>query len=82
MLKIKDDVDLKELEKFGYKWTTDDVNHEAYVKYLEYGDYIAIYENKRYYIDIEDFCGSSWDELEEELLEDLIVAGIIEKVGE
>ena len=80
MLKIKDGVDLKELEKFGYHKGLDDGCHEAYIKELEYNDYIAIYEDKNILIDVEDFCGNSWKEFEEELLYDLIKADMVEKV--
>lgn len=80
MLKIKDDVDLKELEKFGYKLGLDDGCHEAYIKDLEYNDYIAIYEDKTIFIDVEDFCGSSWEEFVKEQLSDLTKADLVEVV--
>ena len=80
MLKIKDNVDLKELEKFGYYLGQDDGCHKAYIKDLEYNDYIAIYDDRTILIDVEDFCGSSWEEFEEKLLQDLIKADLVEKV--
>ena len=40
MPKIRDDVDLKELEKFGYRLGQDDGCHEAYIKDLKYNDYL------------------------------------------
>ena len=81
MLKIKDDVDLKELEQFGYHKSIDDSCHECYRKDLEYIDYIAIYENGTVFIDIEDFSGNSWEKYQEELLSDLIKADLVEKVN-
>ena len=80
MLKIIDNVDLKELEKFGYKLGLDDSCHEAYIKDLEYNDYIAIYEDKAIFIDVEDFCGSSWEEFVREQLSDLTKADLVEVV--
>jgi len=77
MLKIKDDVDLKELEKFGYRLGLDDGCHEAYIKDLEYNDYIAIYKDRTIFIDIEDFCGSDWKKFQNEKLDDLIKAGLV-----
>ena len=82
MFKIKDEVDLKELEDFGYRLGTDDSYHKAYIKDLEYNDYIAIYEDRTIFLDIEDFCGSSWKSFVEEQLYDLIQAGYVEKVGD
>lgn len=79
MLKIRDDVDLKELEKFEYRLGKDDGCHEAYIKDLKYNDYIAIYGDKTIFVSIEDFCGSSWEELQKELLDDLITANLVVK---
>lgn len=74
MLKINPEKDIKELEKFGYYKGLDDGCHEAYIKDLGYGDYIAIYDDGRILIDIEDFCGS-----EEKILYDLIKADMVIK---
>ena len=82
MFKIKDDVDLKELEKFGYYKGLDDSCHEAYIKQLEYLDYIAIYNNRTIFIDVEDFYGNSFEKFEQEVLYDLIQAGLVEKVSD
>ena len=79
MWKIRDDVDLKKVEKFGYKLGQDDSCHKAYIKDLEYNDYIAIYEDGRILIDVEDFCGSDWEEFQNKLLQDLIKAGLVVK---
>lgn len=80
MLRIKEGIDLKELEKLGYRLGIDDSCHEAYIKDLEYNDYIAIYEDRTIFIDVEDFCGSSWEKFEEELLNDLFLADMVERI--
>ena len=80
MLKVKDHVDLKELEKLGYKLGQDDGCHEAYIKELGYHDYIAIYDDRTILLDIEDFCGSSWEKFIENQLFDLIEADLIERI--
>lgn len=79
MLKIRDDVDLKELEKFGYRLGKDDGCHEAYIKDLKYNDYIAIYEDGTIFISVDDFCGSDWEKFQNELLYDLIKANLVVK---
>ena len=79
MLKIRDDVNLKELEKFGYRLGQDDGCHEAYIKDLKYNDYIAIYEDRTILIDVEDFCGSDFEEFQNKLLYDLIKANLVVK---
>lgn len=79
MLKIRDDAKLEDLEKFGYRLGQDDGCHEAYIKDLEYNDYIAIYEDGRIFISVEDFCGSDWEQFQNELLHDLIKEGLAVK---
>ena len=64
MLKIKDSVNLKELEKFGFELETDDFNGEKLVT-----EGLTIW-----YIDRE-VWGTNLD-----LLFDLIKAGLVEKV--
>lgn len=80
--KLKENVDFNQLEQFGYRLGQDDGCHEAYIKDLEYNDYIAIYEDRTIFLDIEDFCGSSWKQFVEEMLADLIKANLVEKVEE
>lgn len=76
MLKIKDNVDLKELEKFGFT-------------YFEHGDY-KLYEidnfnswlgveikNRILQIGVQDY-----NNIEDDTLYDLIKAGLVEKVSE
>lgn len=72
MLKIKDNVDLKELEKFGFEYN--DIIREYYLS-LEYCENIALtsYERK---IKIE----SSYSGKASLVLFDLIQAGLVEKV--
>ena len=82
MLKIKDNVNLKELEKFGFYKGLDDACHKCYLKDLDYLDYIAIYEDKKIYFDIEDFCGSDWNKYCKSLIQDLINAELVEKVSD
>lgn len=36
--------DFKDLEKYNYHKSNDDAGHQAYIKNLDYGYYIAIYE--------------------------------------
>ncbi len=79
MLKIKDDIDLKELEKFGYE--VDDVGLN--VAYLIYRKYIKAYVS----IDIDTNnrvisknVDDEYKEIQEEDIQDLIQAGLVEKV--
>ena len=77
MLKIKDNIDLKELEKFGFK-VSDNVFDLNKVKCLTY-EFLTISQTTR---DIE--ISSGYDEIngdeEIEKLFDLIQAGLVEKV--
>jgi hypothetical protein len=79
MLKIKDNVDLKELEKYGYKEAIVYPLGNAMIKTLEYDDFIFIKDD---YIgfEINDFCGSDYEKYCEELVNDLIKDGLVEKV--
>jgi hypothetical protein len=79
MLKIKDIVDLKELEKFGF------VRDACYQD--EYGDAMYSYEFLLISPNIRDLCiCTGYDELfgDKEIIKlyDLIQAGLVEKVGE
>lgn len=78
--KLKEDVNFNQLEQFGYYKGLDDSCHKAYIKDLEYNDYIAIYEDKTILVDVEDFCGSSWKKFIEDLLQDLIQADLVERI--
>ena len=46
MLKIKDEVDLSELEKFGFKWI--DETELCYIKYSRCG--FSIYDEESYFM--------------------------------
>lgn len=78
MYRIRKNIDLKELEKFGYRLGQDDGCHKAYIKDLKYNDYIAIYKDGTILIDVEDFCGSNFEEFQNELLYDLIKSNLVE----
>ena len=81
--KVKDDVNLKELNKYGYEYGKDDIMQPAYIKELEHGDYIAIYpDNRKICVFVEDFCGNSWSKFVDDLLQDLKEANLIEKLEE
>lgn len=79
MLKIKDDVDLKELEKFGYE--ADDIGLNE--PYLIYRKYISVYTS----IDInavDRVISKNIDDeykiIQEKDIQDLVQAGLVEKV--
>lgn len=86
MLKIKDFVDLKELEKFGFRLEKVDVLESIrYLKFIEEYQYIVINDNKEIYIVNEyvgdnDYIDTYTSELD--VLYDLITSGIVEKVKE
>lgn len=79
MSKLKNGINLKELDKFGYKLGIDDSCHQAYIKDLGNLDYIAIYEDRRILIDIEDFCGNDLKKYKDHLLMDLKKANMLEE---
>lgn len=76
MLKIKDGIDIKELEKFGFRYTKNSnfptLSIQEY--YYDYVGTIAIYENTRVII-----VKHTGDETMDTLY-DLIQAGIVEKI--
>ena len=78
MLKIKDNVDSKELEKFGFKYNKENNTYE-YVFYNDYSTQVLwIKYNKK--IMIEEFEGEVGCLYE--ILEQLIQTGLAEKVVE
>ena len=92
MLKIKDNVDLKELEKFGFKyddefdvgmyvksrWYEEEVNDPVYGKSKQsFEDRIALFDEDRILID----SYSLQVRMDYDTLFDLIQAGLVEKVG-
>lgn len=75
MLKIKDNVDLKELEKFGFS------NEITIIEYRRiYGSVQVVVDIEDRYIICIDF--SSWTYIDNalDILFDLIQAGLVEKV--
>lgn len=79
MLKIKDDIDLKELEKFGFK--IDACYKDGYGDAMYSYEFLIISQNTR------DLCiCTGYDELvgDKELIKlyDLIQAGLVEKIEE
>ena len=76
MLKIKDNVDLKELKKYGFKRN---YNYKFYVNVVcefSNNEYIAIYKQTREI----SIMTNGWQHEAEILLFDLIQAGFVEKV--
>ena len=78
MLKIRDDIDLKELEKYGFELSSM-YGRDAYNKFLIDGDILSVFiDNRKLYLD-------AWETSEEYLLyvaDDLIKADLIEKVDD
>lgn len=74
MLKIKDNVDMKELEKFGFKY----YEHE-FEWYNERYTNIAILDDKHWDKGNRGIC-NVWSTKDLEILFDLIQAGLVEKV--
>jgi len=87
MLKIKDDVDLKELEKFGFKHDSI-FGVEMYIKSKPHKkeandhiiDRVFVYEDNRRIVT--DIYSSNTHRLQTDILSDLIQAGLIEQVEE
>ena len=77
MLKIKDNVDLKELEKFGFKKIRFNEFRNYYNKEENDIDYF-IWEDTR----IIEINSNNYDRELDNLLYDLIKADLVEKVGE
>ncbi len=75
MLKIKDNVDLKELEKFGFKLNYDE-EYEIRIEKNNVFTIIVIKHDNTVYIQSNSYVIKELD-----LLFDLIKAGLIEKVG-
>lgn len=81
MLKIKDSVDLKELEKFGFKHKYEKVYE--YVREIEGKTAYRVYTTKNHsYLQIEIFKPVIIAKRLQDLLYDLIKAGMVEKTNE
>lgn len=81
MLKIKDNVDLKELENFGFELYDIGLNepYEVYKKYIKNYTSIDIYNDGKIYFDNDE---NITQKIKEEYIYDLIQAGLVEKVGD
>lgn len=79
MLKIKDNVDLKELEKFGFKYTQNNFNNYVAYQKDELVDQFMCVEPKDRLLHI--FTTDDGG-IDEDTLYDLIKADIIEKVSD
>lgn len=79
MLKIKDNVDLKELEKFGFKYFGEEHYKVSYFKdegLLGCNCAINVYTKDRRLEIVDSYDQSVW----EDIIFDLIQAGLVEKV--
>ena len=76
MLKIKESVDLKELEKFGFEKANEPNKHVIYIKKYS-NNLIYFYDDKEMYFEIDEY-----DENIVNDLYDLIKADMVEKVEE
>lgn len=79
MLRIKKEVDLKELEKFGYKKGIVYCFGECYVKELEYDDFIFITNDKTILFEINSFDVEKEIFKQALIIQDLIQAKFIEE---
>ena len=81
MLKIKDNVDLKELEKFGFELNDIGLNEPYYIyeKYIKPYISICISEETRV---ITKYNDDNIGRIKNEDIEDLIKADLVEKVGD
>ena len=82
MLKIKDGVDLKELEKFGFEYETDE-DEEYWCKYLSDNEHkLFIYEDDRKILQgkFQLIYGFAMVDLDEKWIQDIIQAGLVKKV--
>ena len=82
MLKIKDDIDLKELEKFGFMKASMYAKgmHEAYILNVTFGRIVVFIEDRGIFIEPVEDCIRFSDEIC--VIYDLIKADLVEKVGE
>ena len=84
MLKIKANVDLKELEKYGFEYEYED-GENYWCKYLSDNTHkLFIYEDDREIIQgkFQLIFGFARVDLEEKWIKDLIKAGLVEKIND
>lgn len=82
MLKIKDNVDLKELEKYGFEFISEDEPYGYYIKYIfidRMGKEIGYQIDNDTRLIKMNFDSISWFKLDNTLY-DLIKDGLVEKV--
>ena len=79
MLKIKDNIDLKELEKFGFAFFERNNEYRTFTESAE--QIIVMCENRHIYVEDVSTFGIVEDEPLDTLF-DLIQAGLVEKEGE
>lgn len=77
MLKIKNNVDLKELEKFGFEY---DAEEFEYIQKTAY-PHICIFDDEHWANIHRQIC-NVWNGADVDILFDLIQAGLVEKVKE
>ena len=85
MLKIKDNVDLKELEKFGFQLNEDKTYYEQKIDGNWWNIRVVNVEDRwldRYTEEIGYWAFTDDDELLEITFDDIIKAGLVENVGE
>ena len=85
MLKIKDNFDLKELEKFGFQLNEDKTNYEQKIDGNWWDIRVVNVEDRwleHYTEEIGYWAFTDDDELLEITFDDLIKANLVEKVGE
>ena len=84
MLKIRDGIDLKELEKFGFKHDNYDNSYRIDLGEDRRGAYCTLYiENRILYIDFAgDDNGYSGSDILNDVIYDLIQADLVVKVDE
>lgn len=80
MLKIKDDVDLKELEKFGFKKLKS--VREVYLFNIDGSEFLEIIEREIHLYINDEYYNCYTGEKTFDKLYDLIQAGLVEKVDD
>lgn len=80
MLKVKDNIDLKEFKNFGF--VENGVNNKTYIKQFEYKElqaHIVVSRDKTKMVYISTNDGYGWLPIDNTLF-DIIQAGLVEKV--
>lgn len=75
--KVKKNVDLKKLEKYGYKYNEWGLVGRGYLKDLKYNDFVFIGEDRIIVFEFEDVMDEEACELK--AIADLIKADLVEK---